>query len=196
MKYRNLLPLILFLIANRTYFSSHPPPHPSPPLFSSPQVYNSLPDLPWDIKPLWGILTDSFPIAGSHTRSWIAITSLLGVFCWGTVAAVRLPTALAATALVGTNVAMALPDVVTDAAVAMRSRAKPQFAADLQVRNASAFSTCGLRIRVWSFEESELPAVSKLTVALLYWFLTRCSSKRLLEDEIMSSRCECNLQHL
>lgn len=56
------------------------------------------------------------------------------MFCWWVVAASRLPAGVAVTALIGTNVAMALPDVATDAAVAMRSRAKPQFAADLQVR--------------------------------------------------------------
>lgn len=97
------------------------------------QLYNALPDIPWDIKPVWGILIDSFPIAGSHSRSWIALASLLGIFCWWTIAATRLPAHLAASALIGTNVAMALPDVATDAAIAIRSRAQPGFAADLQV---------------------------------------------------------------
>jgi MFS family permease len=38
--------------------------------------------LPWYFKPIAGILTDAFPIFGSRRRSYILISSTLGVLCW------------------------------------------------------------------------------------------------------------------
>ena len=35
--------------------------------------------LPWLIKPVWGFLTDAFPIAGYRRRSWLIIVNLTGV---------------------------------------------------------------------------------------------------------------------
>src|SRR5262249_22784781 len=45
-------------------------------------AFSALLALPWAVKPLFGLLTDFIPIAGTRRRSYLAITSALagGVF--------------------------------------------------------------------------------------------------------------------
>lgn len=33
---------------------------------------------PWLVKPLWGFLSDAFPIAGYRRRSWLIIVNIIG----------------------------------------------------------------------------------------------------------------------
>jgi len=40
--------------------------------------YASFLRLPWSIKPLWGIMSDSFPLCGYKRKSYLLLTSLLG----------------------------------------------------------------------------------------------------------------------
>jgi len=44
--------------------------------------YNSILNFIWVLKPLFGFITDSFPICGSHRRSYLIIFSVLGSMGW------------------------------------------------------------------------------------------------------------------
>ncbi len=33
---------------------------------------------PWLVKPLWGFLSDAYPIAGYRRRSWLIIVNVIG----------------------------------------------------------------------------------------------------------------------
>jgi hypothetical protein len=44
--------------------------------------YNSLLNFIWVLKPVFGFITDSFPIFGSHRRSYLIIFALLGSLGW------------------------------------------------------------------------------------------------------------------
>jgi len=38
--------------------------------------------LGWAIKPLWGLISDLFPIKGSRRRNYLILTSIITSFCW------------------------------------------------------------------------------------------------------------------
>ena len=79
--------------------------------------------LPWVIKPLYGFLSDGFPILGYRRRSYLVLAGLLGCVSWlalGFGAADTYSTVLAATVLGSLSVAMS--DVVVDSIVVERSR--------------------------------------------------------------------------
>ena len=44
--------------------------------------YNSLLNFIWVLKPVFGFIVDSYPIFGSHRRSYLIIFSLLGSAGW------------------------------------------------------------------------------------------------------------------
>jgi hypothetical protein len=44
--------------------------------------YNSLLNFIWVLKPVFGFITDSFSIFGSHRRSYLIIFALLGSLGW------------------------------------------------------------------------------------------------------------------
>jgi hypothetical protein len=44
--------------------------------------YNSLLNFIWVLKPVFGFITDSFPILGSHRRSYLIIFSVVGSIGW------------------------------------------------------------------------------------------------------------------
>lgn len=44
--------------------------------------YNSILNFIWVLKPVFGFITDSFPICGSHRRSYLIIFSVLGSLGW------------------------------------------------------------------------------------------------------------------
>ena len=43
---------------------------------------NSLTGIPWIIKPLWGFISDCFPIMGYRRKPYLTIFGIVGVFSW------------------------------------------------------------------------------------------------------------------
>lgn len=85
--------------------------------------------MPWSCKPLYGLLSDARPIAGSHRRAWLRVGAALGTVGWLGLARIA-STATATTRtwpllalLTLTNLSTALSDVVVDAMVAERAAA-------------------------------------------------------------------------
>ncbi|KAK9814565.1 hypothetical protein WJX72_007902 [[Myrmecia] bisecta] len=82
--------------------------------------------LPWIVKPLYGLCTDSFPLFGYRRRSYLAacgLTGSLAYFCLGSLAKATMPTLLLLTL---SELSIAFSDVVIDGVVVERSRGEPQ----------------------------------------------------------------------
>jgi hypothetical protein len=91
--------------------------------------------MPWQVKPLFGMLSDLVPISGLHRAPYMLLAGVLGVVGNGML--MLLPTS-APIAFVGlllllSNVSFALPDVMIDATVAERAQRVPARTADMQV---------------------------------------------------------------
>lgn len=82
--------------------------------------------IPWTVKPLYGMISDSFPIAGYRRRPYLVLSSLLGSFAWLSMAMV-VETPLAATIAIGlASLSVACSDAITDALVVQRARSESE----------------------------------------------------------------------
>jgi len=82
--------------------------------------------IPWQLKSLFGLLSDTVPLGGLHRAPYMLIAGVLGLFALGMLTA--LPAATVSAPLAGfllllTNVNFAMPDVMIDATVAERAKA-------------------------------------------------------------------------
>jgi len=97
------------------------------------QSINGFANVPWQIKSVYGILSDTFPIGGLNRTPYVIAAGITGVFAWSTLWLWPLLTVgLAGTFLFLGNLSVASPDVMIDASVAERCRTHPRFASDLQ----------------------------------------------------------------
>jgi folate/biopterin transporter len=81
--------------------------------------------LPWLVKPLYGVLTDSLPLFGYRRRSYLVGAGLVGAAAWTALAAgaASVPAVTAAAVLTAGSVAVS--DVVADSLVVERVRGRP-----------------------------------------------------------------------
>jgi MFS family permease len=90
------------------------------------QLFQSLKSIGWLVKPLWGFISDRFPLLGYRRKSWFVLMALLGVIFWMLTAllaffGVRIPVVY----LIAFNLAFstyAFVDVVTDAIMVEHGR--------------------------------------------------------------------------
>lgn len=80
---------------------------------------------PWLIKPIYGFLTDSFPIFGYRRRSYLICAGALGVASWLSLAVFAHSLLTTTVAVIGTAVSVAVSDVVVDSIVVKRVRNLP-----------------------------------------------------------------------
>ncbi|KMT16946.1 hypothetical protein BVRB_2g044160 [Beta vulgaris subsp. vulgaris] len=100
---------------------------------SSAQFYVGFYYIPWILRPLWGLLTDVFPIMGYHRRPYFIIAGVIGVLSAVIVTTFsNSPTSLALVCLIGVAVGMAITTVNIDACTAKNSIEVKELAADLQ----------------------------------------------------------------
>ncbi|CAL5074255.1 unnamed protein product [Urochloa decumbens] len=96
--------------------------------------------VPWVLKPLWGVMTDVFPIHGYRRRPYFLFSGILGTVSATIVAmATGLPVSSAVLCFVGISTAVAIADVTIDACIAKNSVDKPALAPDMQ--SLCAFSS-------------------------------------------------------
>ena len=108
----------------------------------SSQYYGQLlgfSSIPWQLKSLFGLLSDTVPIRGLHRAPYMLFAGVVGVAA--TVALTALPPGaigveLLACVFLLINVNFAMPDVMIDATVAERSKVRPEFTAELQAPDA------------------------------------------------------------
>ena len=78
--------------------------------------------LPWTIKPLYGLVSDGFPVFGYRRRPYLLLSSVLGVFAWGSMA-LWVSTPFWAIAMIATgSLSMAFSDAIADALIVQRAR--------------------------------------------------------------------------
>jgi len=90
-------------------------------------------NIPWQIKALYGMLSDSCRLCGLKRTPYVLVAGILGlvsglVLCFGG----NDSELVAAFFLVLANLSIALPDVMIDASAAERARTHPLLAADVQ----------------------------------------------------------------
>uniref|UniRef100_A0A5B7A6W8 Putative folate-biopterin transporter 2 n=1 Tax=Davidia involucrata TaxID=16924 RepID=A0A5B7A6W8_DAVIN len=100
---------------------------------SEAQVYSGITNIPWIIKPLWGLLTDVVPISGYHRRPYFILAGVLGVVSMLFISLhKKLHIILALLSLTVGSAGVAVADVTVDACVAQNSGSHPSLAADMQ----------------------------------------------------------------
>ncbi|KAF8695318.1 hypothetical protein HU200_037547 [Digitaria exilis] len=96
--------------------------------------------VPWVLKPLWGVMTDVFPIHGYRRRPYFLFSGILGTVSATIVTvAAGLPLSSAVLCFMGISTAVAIADVTIDACIAKNSIDKPALAPDMQ--SLCAFSS-------------------------------------------------------
>ncbi|XP_076926169.1 putative folate-biopterin transporter 6 [Bidens hawaiensis] len=106
---------------------------------SKVQVFIGLYSIPWVMKPVWGIMTDVFPIMGYRRRPYFIVAGFVGVVAAALVAegGVKLGVAAALWCLIALAAGMAMVDVTIDACIARNSIELKELAPDMQ-------SLCGV----------------------------------------------------
>ena len=91
--------------------------------------------VPWQVKALYGVASDLFPMCGLRRSPYMFAAALIGFVAWIALGAWP-PAALSATwaglLLFLGNLSIAAPDVMVDAQVALESKRAPKLASDLQ----------------------------------------------------------------
>ena len=85
-------------------------------------------DLLCIVKPIYGILSDSLLFYGLQRAPYISFAGGIGIFCFGALAAFKMPIIAAAVCIFGGNLSMSSPDVMIDAIVAQQCKFFPRFA--------------------------------------------------------------------
>ncbi|XP_061364838.1 probable folate-biopterin transporter 6 [Gastrolobium bilobum] len=100
---------------------------------STVQLYVGVYFIPWVLKPLWGILTDAFPVFGYRRRPYFVISGAIGTVSAALVALHgNLSASAALLCFVGVSASLAIADVTIDACIARNSIEVRSLAPDLQ----------------------------------------------------------------
>ncbi|XP_057820866.2 folate-biopterin transporter 1, chloroplastic isoform X2 [Cryptomeria japonica] len=89
-------------------------------------VISGISAAPWLIKPLYGFVSDSFPLFGYRRRSYLILAGLLGAFSWGLMATFVDDMFGAAASIFLGSLSVAFSDVVVDSMVVERARGESQ----------------------------------------------------------------------
>ncbi|GBG33520.1 Folate-biopterin transporter 1, chloroplastic [Hondaea fermentalgiana] len=149
-------------------------------------------NVPWQIKSVYGIASDTFPIGGYHRNPYVIAAGALGVASWSALWIFPLGVGFAAIMLFLGNLSVASPDVMIDASVAERCRSHPNFASDLQtlcwasfgLGKIAASSSMGVLMALFGsralFGLTTMTSVAMLIPALFNWITEQPRSTRLL----------------
>ncbi|KAJ3677172.1 hypothetical protein LUZ60_002896 [Juncus effusus] len=100
---------------------------------STVQLISGFNTIPWIMKPVWGVLTDAFPVWGYRRRPYFIFAGIIGTIASLIVSSVTgLPVAMALLCFVSLSVGTAMADVTIDACIATNSILKPNLAPDIQ----------------------------------------------------------------
>lgn len=78
--------------------------------------------LPWTIKPLYGLISDGFPVFGYRRRPYLLLSSFLGISAWMSMSLwVSTPFWAIAMIAIG-GLSLAFSDAITDALIVQRAR--------------------------------------------------------------------------
>lgn len=88
--------------------------------------------LPWTLRPVFGMLSDSLPLCGFHRSSYIVVACIVGLVAWTCLVFAPPVTAAVLPFLFMGSLAISVPDVMVDATAAELSKGAASGAADLQ----------------------------------------------------------------
>jgi hypothetical protein len=111
---------------------------------SQSQLMSAVARTPWNIKPIYGILADCFPIFGYHRTYYITLAGIVGTISWFSLSFHDLSLPYSVLAMLLGNHATASPDVIIDACVAEKSNQFPHMASDLQSLCSGSLAICGI----------------------------------------------------
>ncbi|WP_341525438.1 folate/biopterin family MFS transporter [Nostoc sp. UHCC 0302] len=82
--------------------------------------------LPWMVKPLFGFISDGFPIFGYRRRPYLVLSGILGAASWVSLATIVHTSWAATVAIALSSLSVALSDVIVDSLVVERARTESQ----------------------------------------------------------------------
>ncbi|HEY9880364.1 MAG TPA: folate/biopterin family MFS transporter [Leptolyngbyaceae cyanobacterium] len=82
--------------------------------------------LPWTIKPLFGFLSDGFPLFGYRRRPYLVLSGVFGAAAWVAMATVVQTGWAAIAAITLSSLSVAVSDVIVDSLVVERARRESQ----------------------------------------------------------------------
>ncbi|GAA6616759.1 folate/biopterin family MFS transporter [Scytonema sp. NUACC26] len=144
--------------------------------------------LPWIIKPLFGFISDGFPIFGYRRRPYLVLSGILGATSWVSLATI-VHTPIAATLVISLgSLSVAVSDVIVDSLVVARARKESQAeAGSLQSLTWGTSALGGLITAYFSglllqhFTTRTvfwITAVFPLIVSLVAWLITESPIER------------------
>ncbi|XP_077240648.1 major facilitator superfamily protein [Tasmannia lanceolata] len=89
-------------------------------------VISGVSALPWLVKPLYGFISDSFPLFGYRRRSYLVLSGLLGAVSWSMMATFVDTKYGAAFCIFLGSLSVAFSDVVVDSMIVERARGESQ----------------------------------------------------------------------
>ncbi|XP_008228849.1 PREDICTED: probable folate-biopterin transporter 3 [Prunus mume] len=105
---------------------------------SEAQVYFGIIQIPWMVKPFWGLLTDTLPILGYRRKPYFVFAGVIGVISMLVLSLdKKLDLTISLLSLMVGSAGVAIADVTIDACVTQNSISHPSLAGDMQ-------SLCGL----------------------------------------------------
>ncbi|XP_057803696.1 folate-biopterin transporter 1, chloroplastic-like [Salvia miltiorrhiza] len=96
------------------------------PQISQTAIIFGVSSLPWLVKPLYGFISDSFPLFGYRRRSYLVISGLLGALSWSLMATLVDSKYDVAFCILLGSLSVAFSDVVVDSMVVERARGESQ----------------------------------------------------------------------
>ncbi|KXZ56414.1 hypothetical protein GPECTOR_1g369 [Gonium pectorale] len=109
---------------------------------SSTGLFQTAGQIPWELTPLLGLMTDLVPLLGYRRKAYLLLVGLVGSACWGCLAALPCSALPAALLLVGSSACTAWTQVIADAVLVGLSQGKPQEVASFyQVLSWATYST-------------------------------------------------------
>ena len=118
-------------VATNFYFSD-PAPNGINLMETRAQKILGFASVPWQVKSVYGIVSDLVPIRGFKRGPYIFIAGVVGVIAWVSLWGFDLNVTFIGLFLFLGNFSVASPDVMIDASVAEKCRTHPEYASDLQ----------------------------------------------------------------
>jgi len=149
--------------------------------------------LPWMVKPLYGFISDGFPIFGYRRRPYLVLAGLVGAVSWVCLATI-VHTSWAATLIISVHsLSIAVSDVIVDSLVVERARKESQAdAGSLQSICWSASALGGLitaYLSGWLLEHLTTRTVFLITasfpllVSFVAWFIAESPVDKTRNDK-------------
>jgi len=98
---------------------------------------------PWNVKPIFGMLSDALPLCGYHRTPYVIIAGIGGVIAYVSLGSLGLNPVATVPLIALVNLSVSIPDVMIDGRAAELTGQKPEHASDLQSLQWGSFALGG-----------------------------------------------------